>query len=121
VQTILGTTRHPTATDNHVYDDKFTLTQILVNTSVAALMDVFEALGLTSEQASTLNGWKEHSVTLRFGAQERCEFIKEEIVELEPMQEKVVETAQGSICGVGSGSRTTTTATLVRKVKVHHW
>jgi hypothetical protein len=80
VKTILEVNRKPNypAELQHQYQDKYGLAVFLTNTSISAVINVLELLGLNSSKLTQLKGWSDsRSITLRFVARENCTFIKE--------------------------------------------
>lgn len=55
------------------------ITKFLVNICIRAVLQTLEPLGLTPEMLAQLKAWSStRSVTLRFRAAERCEFLRKE-------------------------------------------
>jgi hypothetical protein len=62
----------------HAYSNKYELAEALGGVSLAALVNVLEVLGLNWKTLRVLKEWAdERAVTLRFKAEERCEFGRE--------------------------------------------
>lgn len=86
VRTILDNTRVPQypADVHHEYEDKYILSEFLANSTIAALLNNFEYLGVTSKPFEQLKDWtKTKNVTLRLKAQEECKFLRKEQREVE--------------------------------------
>jgi hypothetical protein len=82
----------------HSYDDKYLLAEVLVSTSVGAQLNVLEALGLNARSFGRLHEWaKSRNVTLRFKAEERCDFVRESKREEESATKHVRDYGIGSI------------------------
>ena len=81
VRTVLDLNKHPKYPEDvpHEYNDKYLLAEFLTNGSIASHLNVLECLGLKAQDIPTIIGWsKDRSVSLRFAATERCEFLREE-------------------------------------------
>ena len=76
---------------HHRYDDKFGLAKWCTNISIASQLNCLSRLGLSQDHVTILQGWVEggSSVSLRFRAEETCDFS----------------------CEVSRGEATTTTTT----------
>ncbi len=62
----------------HAYGNKYELAEALGSVSLAGLINVLEVLGLNGKTLRVLKEWsEERGVTLRFKAEERCEFDRE--------------------------------------------
>lgn len=63
---------------HHRYEDKYLLAERMTNAALASQLNSLGALGLTPAQAATLREWSKTSqVSLRFRAEQRCEFSRE--------------------------------------------
>jgi hypothetical protein len=94
VRTLLENERQPHLPSEvpHQYIDKYLLAEFLTNTSFAALLNALQLLGISNAVLHTLIDWaKQRSVTLRFTAEERCEFVREETRKEESKDQRVVE------------------------------
>jgi hypothetical protein len=82
VKSVLDTTRNPVlpSAAEHAYDDKYTLAEIAIRTTLAAQMNLMESLGLDSEKLSCLQEWRGNSrmVKLQFNMHESCTFDRTE-------------------------------------------
>ena len=88
VRTILDLTRTPKLLEDHqdhTYNDKYALAEILVNTAISALLNILHRLGLTDDKLREIHPWVHRdnkAVTLCFQATETCEFVGEQSVEI---------------------------------------
>ena len=133
IRQILETSRHPRLAEDedHVYDDKYAVVDFCTNTAVAATMNALEKLGLQSSEWKQAMEWVQNkkSVTLRFEANDTCEFFKEQSVEVPmgPEYEKTTTTTPASASGsnssfFGSASKIKTEKVKVtQQVKEYHW
>ncbi|MCC7537080.1 MAG: hypothetical protein IT379_12740 [Deltaproteobacteria bacterium] len=95
VRAVLDATRNPQhpADVPHRYDDKYLLADFLARTSMAAMVQCLEVIGLSAEALAQLREWaKSRSVTLRLKAQEDCTYLREETRKVESAQAQVTET-----------------------------
>lgn len=74
---VLASNRNPELPENvpHSYQDKYAATESIVNTSVAAVINVLAELGL-KDATQPANWAKEKAVTLALNVTEKCSFIK---------------------------------------------
>ncbi len=76
----------------HKYDDKYALAEFVTNCALAAQFNVLELLGLSDAGIKRLKEWsKQRTVTLRFTAEERCTYLREETRKVESGDEYVTE------------------------------
>jgi hypothetical protein len=95
----------------HTYDDKFTLTESLVDTALSSHYESLQQLGLTSDifkQFSDLS--QNYSVLFRFSSTEKCSFLREETKEV-PVGDKIVR----------EGVFFTTNVTRYQKIEESFW
>lgn len=124
VEKILSNARNPLVASpdhDHTYDDKFALSEFLSKVALASFFNTFERLGLDKTTLGHLVSAvsNEKSVTLRFASSEKCEFIREDTIEVVSPQ-KLVE--EHKTFGVPHGDSTTATSTkIVTHVKQYHW
>ena len=81
IRTVLDTSRQPqlAADVPHEYADKYELAEFLTNAALASQLTIFEVMGLGEKDVLKLKEWSEsRSVTVRFSAEERCTFDREE-------------------------------------------
>jgi len=143
VQSILSSTRNPhlaSPSDAHTYDDKFALVELTSTIAISALCNAFEGLGLDKSKLSQLvnvvKDDEEKNVTLRFSANEKCSFVKEDTIEItheNPHQTVVQEEEtkevstkndddeEGASTTTSKTTTKTTTNKIVSKVKQYHW
>ena len=150
VQQILETTRNPRLPEDedHVYDDKYALTEVLTNMVVAAEMNTLQALfnlGEDDDNAGDATArtdlfdqlWKtvnkdERSVTLRFEAQETTQFIKKvedkvvtherDVEEIEITEDGEETSSMWGSWGSQDKTQTKTTKTKISEtIVLHHW
>jgi hypothetical protein len=147
VQSVLDHTRQPQLAENvdHTYDDKYALIEFLTNTSIAAQMNALERLGLHQEHIIQVMGWvhgtssststsnngpsskPNRSVTLRFVAEDTCQFMMEQEVDMNVGIthdiEKTTTTSTGPTGSTsGNNTKTETIKTnVITKVKEYHW
>ena len=126
VKTILDINRNPRYAEDqdHSYDDKYALAELLVNTGIAAQVNIFERMDLTQEKIRSLRDIvvkDKRTVTLRFEAEHSCSFLKEEKVQVVTNETAVtVESTRSSLVG----ERTTTETSkhkITRTVREYHW
>jgi hypothetical protein len=119
VKTVLDNTKHPQAAKDvqHTYDDKYLLAEFLTNTFIAAALNVLETIGLSVEGVKKLVEWSKgkRSVSLRFGAEERTSFVKEETREEEDPTSYVTE-RKGGLFGSAK-----ITEKVLRKITEYFW
>jgi len=116
VKTILHTTREPNYADEvfHKYNDKYTLVDFMTNTTLAAILNCLEGMGVTPKILATLKEWStSRSVTLRLKAAQTCSFNRKEEREVSS-PERVIETK--GILGSASISQK-----VVTKVQDYFW
>lgn len=118
VQRILDTTRSPryAKEEEHTYDDKYEMAVLLTNTSIAALVNVLERLGMTKahlKEMTDLVHVKKSTVTLRFQLEHMCTFLKETVVNVDSNE-------QVSKFNFG-GNEKTFSQKVVKKVNLFHW
>jgi len=105
---------------DHSYVDKYRLADLLTNTAIVALMNVFEQFGLTKEvfQKITIDNTtgSKQETTLRFHCSESCTLVNEETVE-EPMGISK-ETKKSRLFGQET---TTKEERMMRRVNVLHY
>ncbi|KAI8908096.1 hypothetical protein DFJ77DRAFT_473676 [Powellomyces hirtus] len=86
IKLILDSTRSPTYATNvtHTYSDKYLLAEFLTTASFNAQWTCLELLGLNQHVLDKVREWRalepeqRAGVTLRFEAEERCDFLREE-------------------------------------------
>jgi hypothetical protein len=128
VSTILDTTRTPRYAEeqDHVYEDKYALAEILTSTAVASYINVLERFGLDESklrQLCQVVHQDKRSVTLRFAMEDSCSFIEEKDVKVYTHGEvehvvEATETPEGSILGLKrSQKQTTVRSKLSKKVR----
>src|SRR3990167_362268 len=64
---------------DHTYADKFLLAEYLANSTLAALLNCFEQLGINEENLKKIQEWvkSNKTVTIRFSGDEKCSFLRE--------------------------------------------
>lgn len=118
VRKVLDHTRNPqyAADVPHQYDDKFALVEFMGRTTVAALDQCLETIGLASKDLARLREWaKTRTVTLRLTAKEDCKFLREETRKVESATEYVTET-RGFL-----GNKSTKVEKIVTTVTEYFW
>uniref|UniRef100_A0A7S4HH76 Uncharacterized protein n=1 Tax=Vannella robusta TaxID=1487602 RepID=A0A7S4HH76_9EUKA len=117
IRTVLDNTRNPAVASEvpHSYTDKYLLAEFLANSSLAAQLNCLECLGVTPEILKKLKEWSTpRSVSLRFTATEKCDFVRTEERKVESDKEYVTE-----VKGVfGTAKRSDKTVTTVIE---HFW
>lgn len=86
VKKILDNTRTPDYPSEvqHEYEDKYLLSEFLANTTIAALLNSLEWLGVSNKPFKQLKEWaKTRNITLRLKAEEECKFLKKETREVQ--------------------------------------
>ncbi|CAK9097189.1 unnamed protein product [Durusdinium trenchii] len=72
------------SSEHHSYEDKFSLVERATLLTLASQVNVLSSLGLTKEKLRQAKGWAEASqVSIRFRAEERCSYLREETREVE--------------------------------------
>lgn len=116
VNQVLETTRdHPELLEavDHQYRDKFGAVEAAGHAMIAAQVQALSALGLTPETLLQLIEWsKTNMVTLRFVAEERTSFLREEKHEETDPTKRVV--TEGGVFG-------TVTSKIVRTITEYFW
>lgn len=125
VSTILDTTRNPRYAEeqDHVYEDKYALADIMTNTAIASYINILERFGLGESklrQLCRVVHQDKRSVTLRFATEDSCSFLKEKDVKIytHGEVEHVVETTEktvGSVLGLKPPDKETTVRSKVSK------
>jgi len=86
VRKVLDVAKEPAAAAevHHQYQDKYLLAESMTHLLLASQINCFSLLGLTSEQLASMRAWsRSHAVSLRFRAEERCTYVREESHEVE--------------------------------------
>eukprot|EP00435_Cladocopium_sp_Y103_P000350 s3948_g1.t1 len=104
----------PTA-EHHSYDDKFSLVERFTHLTLASQVNSLGFLGLDKEKLRQAKTWAETSqVSVRFRAEERCSFLREEhkreTREVEDPTKHVSEISMGGM-NLGLTSKTVTKVT----------
>ncbi|MBL8685173.1 MAG: hypothetical protein JNK05_38705 [Myxococcales bacterium] len=118
VRKVLDHTRNPqyAADVPHQYDDKFALVEFMGRTTVAALDQCLETIGLAPKDLARLREWAAtRAVTLRLSAREDCKFLREETKKVESATEYVTE-KRGFL-----GNKSTKTEKVVTTVTEYFW
>src|SRR4051812_31124760 len=95
VRKILDINLHPTYPDKiaHSYNDKYLLAEQLTTITLSSCLFILKQLGLNDN--NDINKLRElannKSITLRFSAEEKCNFIREENKQIESAREYVTE------------------------------
>ncbi|GFH47178.1 hypothetical protein CTEN210_03653 [Chaetoceros tenuissimus] len=122
IKRILDANRNPriaSSEQDHTYDDKFSLSQLMTNIGLTATCNAFDALdehgGNTMQKALSL--FLEHgkSVTLRFQAKKKCEFLSEEEKEDESPTSSEVTIEESEGC------KTVKRRKIFNKTQYYHW
>jgi hypothetical protein len=99
--------------------DKYALADLLTNTTIIALMNVLERLGLTKDVLKKI--YKSKSMTLRFAASDSCSLLKEQTVDVRhPGSVETTENTETTGSFFGSTTKSTI-HTFVKRVKEFHW
>lgn len=117
VRRLLDTTRHPQIASDvpHSYTDKYLLTEFLSNATLASQLNALAYLGLNSEKLATLVKWSEsRTVSLRFIANEKCDFDREVKREQDSDTKVVTE-------GRFLGSALSSTTKVVTTITEYFW
>lgn len=95
VKQILSQNKNPqlaSDVDDSTYDDKFSLTEFLIQMSMASQVACIVELGLTEANIGVLNQWSVSStVTLRFRTEERCVLLRTDTRQEDSNRMSVVE------------------------------
>eukprot|EP00980_Cylindrotheca_fusiformis_P021749 scaffold8569_cov139-Cylindrotheca_fusiformis.AAC.19 len=122
IERILEVYRHPQLAEDvdHEYINKYELANHLVNTAIIAQMNCLERMGLTSEVLKEMDPTK--SATLRFQALEKCNFLKEQLVDVPSEDSYVEEKSSRTLLGQTRFSNSKKSVfKRVKKVKEYHW
>ena len=119
VQRILDTTRSPryASEEDHSYEDKYRMAVLLTSTSIAALVNVLDRLGVTQEHLTEMIDVvhaKKTTVTMRFDLQHDCKFIKQKVVEVDSDELTSKLSSEGNENAVFLQK-------VVKKVNEFHW
>eukprot|EP00281_Chroomonas_sp_CCMP1168_P029360 CAMPEP_0206240752 /NCGR_PEP_ID=MMETSP0047_2-20121206/16113_1 /ASSEMBLY_ACC=CAM_ASM_000192 /TAXON_ID=195065 /ORGANISM="Chroomonas mesostigmatica_cf, Strain CCMP1168" /LENGTH=900 /DNA_ID=CAMNT_0053665569 /DNA_START=138 /DNA_END=2841 /DNA_ORIENTATION=+ len=125
LQTVLENNRRPVLAEGvqHRYDDKFVLAESVLNSFLSSAGEVLlTQLGVSEETLGVLQGWaKDRSVTLRFSAQQKCEFLKETERWVEGPTMVTTTTSSSKIGGMLSSGAKEETSVTKTKVKEWNW
>ena len=122
VKRILDANRNPkiaSSAQDHTYDDKFSLSQLMTNVGLTAICNAIDALdehgGNAIQKALSLFSEHGKSVTLRFQAKKKCEFLSE--------QEKEEEFPTSSEVSIeeSKGYKTVKRRKIFNKIQLYHW
>jgi hypothetical protein len=95
VKQILSQTKNPklaSQVDDGTYEDKYSLTEFMVQMSLASQISCLVSLGLTKEELSALKEWsKTSTVNLRFRSEEQCVFVRTDTHQEDSKQMEVIE------------------------------
>ena len=95
VKKILDTSRSPQRADevHHGYEDKYSLSEFLTNSTLASVLNVLNSLGLDDEKLSVLvqRAKKGLSVWLELEGSETCQFLREQVREEKSSKKNVVD------------------------------
>jgi hypothetical protein len=124
IRTVLETNKNPTyaADVPHRYDDKYLLAEFLGRMAIASVLDSLENAGLSKDPRSgatdkvgELREWaKNRAVILRFRAEEKCSFVREETKQVDSPAVVTEKTTT-------SGSKATTKTKIVTTVTEYFW
>jgi hypothetical protein len=99
VKQILDNNRNPVVASDvhHEYQDKFILATSLTNTTLAAVVNCLQAVGMTPEMFKTLSDLSStKTITLRLKATEKCVFDRKEVKEVDSDGKVVVTGVLGT-------------------------
>lgn len=97
--------------EHHSYDDKFSLVERFTHLTLASQVNSLGFLGLDKEKLRQAKTWAETSqVSIRFRAEERCSFLREETRQVEDPTKHVSEISMGGV-SLGLTSKTVTKVT----------
>ena len=100
VRQILDSNRNPVyASDvHHAYEDKFTLTEMMIMLALASATQTLGVMGCSSETLRTLISWSTgKSISLRLKAQEKCTFVREETRDVDSGQRTETKARLGGL------------------------
>lgn len=104
--------QHYLADEGHNWNDGFLLAQSLVNVGIRSFLKTLEKLGLSKDHLIAIFRWQEtRTVSLRFKAEETCEFLRKTEREV---QSDVRQVTENTLIG-------TTTSYSVTKVTEYFW
>lgn len=86
MKTILDNTRQPNYPSEiqHSYEDKYFLAEFLTNTTISALLNSLEWIGVSNKPFKEMKEWsKTKNITLRLAAEEECKFLRKETKEVQ--------------------------------------
>jgi hypothetical protein len=101
---------------NHLYEDKYLLTEYLTKSSIASTLNCLINLGLTSQQILTICTWiQSNTITLSFHSTEQCSLIKSMTHEIVTSKKKkrnsIIKTVK-KFLNISSSSHIISTITL---------
>mmetsp|Transcript_1429 Transcript_1429/g.3174 ORF Transcript_1429/g.3174 Transcript_1429/m.3174 type:complete len:1018 (-) Transcript_1429:117-3170(-) len=117
VRLVLDAQKDPQAAGDvsHSYEDKYNLTECMINTALASQINCLSVLGLGSEQLKKLATWSDVSaVSFRFVCNETVVYDREEKKEVESPTKSVTEIGVGAL-------RTSITSKVTTTVVEHFW
>ena len=133
IETILDTTRRQPRligedVPNHTYNDEYNITEFVTNTSIAAQMNALERLGLDPSKLVTVLGWvhtNKKNVTIRFEADDTCNFLMEQDVEMntgisneiEYQKSTTTNTTSSASPSTSKSTKETSRAKVITKVR----
>jgi hypothetical protein len=92
IKTVLDNARTPELAEDvsHKYEDKYALAEYMTNTALASQLNALELLGLTEKYLKQVRQWGlSRPITIRFMAEESCEFDKEVTRKVDSATERV--------------------------------
>lgn len=114
VKVVLDATKAPClpADVHHKYEDKYALAESMTNAAGASQLNCLSALGVSGDHVAQMREWaKTHAVSLKFKAEERCTFDREETNDVESKTKTVNELSVGGDVAMTSTSKVVTTVT----------
>ena len=128
IKTILDNTRNPRLAEeeDHTYDDKYALAELMTNTFVASEINIFEELGFTDDIFQRIvHGVHDEKrpVTLRFQATDYCDFEQEKDVKVATHESEVeITTDQSTGSWFDNGEKTEKQRSKVSTaLREFHW
>ena len=112
---------------DHSYGDKYSLSEFVTNSALAASVNALDRLGLDGAKLRMLHraaSYERKSVTLRFSSTETCSFVSEGTVEIGGSQGTTTTTEYETYETTGSGetydSKTRSTKSSVHKTVIEY-
>jgi hypothetical protein len=118
VRQLLESNRNPVYASevHHAYDDKYTITEMMVMLALASFTQTLGVIGFSAEQLRTAVNWStKRSVSLRLKAEEKCVFLREVTKEVDSAQRTETKARLGGLEAAWTSKVVTTVTEYVWK------